>query len=46
MYLRLNLSTKPDFRILDNITRRAKLIQIIGDPDNQLSDKWRYTVII
>jgi hypothetical protein len=26
----------PDFRILDNITRRAKPIKIIGDPDNQL----------
>ena len=46
MYLRLNLSTTPDFRILDKITQTAKPIRIIGDPENQLSDKLSSTVII
>jgi hypothetical protein len=30
---------------LDKFTRRAKPIRIIGDPDNQLPDKWSSTVL-
>jgi hypothetical protein len=30
--------------IKKRFTRRAKPIRIIGDPDNQLPDKWSFTV--
>ena len=33
-------------RILDKFTRRAKAIRKIGDPDNQLPDKWSSTVYV
>jgi len=33
-------------RILDNLTRRAKPIRIIGDPDSRGPDKWSFTVCL
>jgi hypothetical protein len=33
-------------RILFKFTRRDKPIRIIGDSDNQLLDKWSFTVLL
>ena len=32
-------------RILDNVTRRAKPIRIIGSPDNQRPDYWSSAIL-
>jgi hypothetical protein len=39
-----NLKTSSFCTLLDKFIRRADPIQIIGDPDNQRSDKWSITV--